>query len=80
MIDNAYLVREWSRVNDVTNNLAEVIKVIKDKMQGRGISPADVPIVSAKLQQIEDTLRQIGSNKDHLVPVDAKIEIPLALR
>jgi len=76
MIEYTRLVEEWSRVNDLTNNLADVVKVIKEKMQGKGISPAEVGIVMAKLQQVEDRLRQIGANKDHLVPRD-KIEVPL---
>jgi len=75
-IEYTKLVEEWSRVNDLTNNLAEVIKVIKDKMQGRGISPAEVPIITVKLQQVEDILRQIGASNTTLVP-RIKIEVPL---
>lgn len=77
MIKYTELVTEWSRVNDVTNNLAEVIKVVKDRMQGKGISPAEVPIIMSKLQQVEDRLRQIGSNPDKLVPNHVPIKVPL---
>lgn len=75
-MDETKSVIEWTKVHDVTNNLAEVLKVIRDRMQGRGISPAEVPIVSSKLQQVEDVLRRIGSDKDHLVP-NVKIDVPL---
>lgn len=75
------LVTEWSRVFDVTNNLAEVVANIKQRMEGRGISPAEAPIVMAKLQQVETVLRQIGANKEELVPADfQKIEVPLDIK
>jgi hypothetical protein len=55
-------------LNDVTNNLAEVIKDIREKMIGRGISPVDAPLVQSKLLEVEQKLRQIGSKANNLVP------------
>lgn len=79
MLSQAKLVAEWTKVNSVTNNLADVIANINQRMTGRGINPAEVPIVQAKLLEVETILRQIGSNPDKLVPIDAKVEIPLGI-
>ena len=48
---------------EITNQLAEAIKAIKDKMHGRGILPGESAITIAKLQDIEDELRKIGANR-----------------
>ena len=56
------------KLNKVTNDLAEQIKLIREAMTGRGILPADAPLTQMRMKEIEDKLRKIGSNPDDIVP------------
>lgn len=50
---------------EITNKLAEEIKNIKEKMRGRGILAAEAPLIIVRLEEVENTLRQIGSHTWH---------------
>lgn len=54
-----------NELNIETNRLAEEVKTIREGMQGKGVYPADSPFVMERLQEVENKLRQIGSNKDY---------------
>lgn len=56
------------RLNKVTNEMAEELQVIHRAMEGRGVSPKDSPIVIARLRNIEEKLRQLGSNSSNPIP------------
>ena len=58
------------KLHPVTTSLAEELKVIKDRMEGRGISPRDAPIVMDRLNEIEAKLRMLGANPDNPIPFD----------
>lgn len=65
-------LEEWKKLNSVTNVLAAQIMTIRKAMEGKGISPADTPIVMADLLEIEEKLRILGSNLDNPVPFSVK--------
>lgn len=63
------LVKFIDELDVTTNKLAEEIKDIKEKMRGKGIYPAEAPIIISRLEEIEGALRQIGANKDLPLPL-----------
>lgn len=63
--NHAKLIIFIEDLNTKTNELAEEVKDIKEKMRGKGIYPAESPIIIERLQEIENSLRTIGSNKDY---------------
>lgn len=48
--------------------MAEELQVIHRNMEGKGVSPAQAPLVIDKLKEIEAKLRMIGANLDNPVP------------
>ena len=56
------------RLHPVAKTLADKIKTIADGMEGKGVSPADSPLKIAKLKEIEQELRMLGSDQDNPVP------------
>lgn len=68
MISPLRAIELFKQLQVVTNEMADELELMRKKMQGRGINPAEVPLVSARLLDIEGKLRQIGSNMDNPVP------------
>jgi hypothetical protein len=63
MLDN-----DLRKILLATNDIADQIRTIKNRMEGRGISPAEAPIVMDRFTEIENRLRMIGADKDNVVP------------
>lgn len=59
----------------ITNALADEIKTIKDKMPGRGVNPAESPLVELRLTEIEQVLRKIGCDKNHPLPGISRLAV-----
>lgn len=62
------LVDDLSRLHSVTNKMADEVYTIHAKMEGRGVNPAEAPLVISKLREIEQKLRMLGANKEDLIP------------
>ena len=58
----------FQKLFTATNKMAEDVKLLKDRMTGRGIPPAEAPIVQAKLLELENKLRKIAADPDNWVP------------
>jgi hypothetical protein len=70
MLNHTQALRVITRLQPVSNALAEELKVIKDRMEGRGVNPKDAPIIIDRLNEIEAKLRMLGSNPDNPIPFD----------
>lgn len=64
MIDKETLVKLNSKTNDIANR----IELLHKKMQGRGVSPVDAPIVIDNLREIEGNLRMLGADEKNPIP------------
>ena len=62
------LLRDIKRLNSASNDMADELSLIRDGMTGKGINPAEAPLVQARLQNIENKLRQLGSKSNNLIP------------
>ena len=57
-------------LHKVNTNMADKIQLVRLMMVGKGISPAESPLVQSKLWEIENMLRMIASNPDNVIPFE----------
>jgi hypothetical protein len=62
------LMEDIRRLGPEMTIIADQVQLIKDSMTGKGISPAEAPLVQARLQEIENKLRMVGNKKNNLIP------------
>ena len=58
----------FQKLFTATNKMAEDVKLLRDRMTGRGISPVEAPVVQAQLLELENKLRKIAADKDNIIP------------
>lgn len=68
MLNLKKLVEAIPKLQATTNAMAFELAGIRNNMTGRGISPADAPMIEYKLKEIENKLRMLGANPDDIVP------------
>lgn len=68
MLDLKKILQDIEDLHNVTNEMAETIYAIRTKMEGRGVNPADAPMVTFELKAVEDKLRMLGANKNNIIP------------
>ena len=59
---------EIQQLHKVNLELAEEIRLIRLMMTGRGISPADAPLVQSRMHEVETKLRMIGADFSNIIP------------
>jgi hypothetical protein len=57
-------------LHKINFDLAEEIKLIRLMMVGKGISPADSPLVQSRMHEIESKLRMIGADPNNIIPFE----------
>ena len=58
----------FEKINIATNLIAEQIKIIRESMRGKGISPKDAQVVEFEMEEMENKLRMIGADEKNPVP------------
>ena len=56
------------RLQLVTNESAEFLEILQKNIRGKGLSPAEAPLVEMKLKELEIQLRTLGADEDQPVP------------
>jgi hypothetical protein len=59
---------DMKKLNDSTNRIAYVLEGIKNGMQGKGINPAEVGMISSRLEDVVNKLRMIGADEKNPIP------------
>ena len=56
------------KLNLVSNDMANTVETIRTGMTGKGVNPAQSPMIELRLLEIERKLRMLGGNKDNPIP------------